>query len=255
MGFNSVAHIVVIGGIDPSGGAGLVRDALTAEALGARVSLVGSAWTLQTVGGQASLEPRSPDDFGLALRQALAQASPPRAVKIGVIANPVLAATAADILNDWPSVPVVFDPVLGASAGGSLFSGSGAPLATDLGPLLRRTDLLTPNVAEALALAGPLDPMTALLTLGPRNVLIKGGHLQGPAVDHLNGAVGCHRFESPRFHPTHPQGPRGTGCALATAISIGLAQDLPLPEAISRAKSWLSEKIRDARMVGPELRL
>lgn len=255
MGYDPLTHIVVIGGIDPSGGAGLIRDALTAEALGCTATFVGSAWTLQGPDGFASLEPRSTAAFGVALRHALDQVRHPGALKIGVIATPALAAAAAAILAERPDLPVVFDPVLRSSAGGQMFCGTDAGLAADLAPLLERTDLLTPNLAESVSLGGSSGSAAAILALGPKNVLVKGGHLEGPAVDRLDGVVGHHRFESPRFHPTHPQGPRGTGCALATAIAIGLARGLLLPEAISGAKSWLSGRIQAARPVGAELRL
>ncbi len=244
-------HVVAVGGLDPSGGAGLVRDLLTAEALGARAMLVGTAWTRQDESGVKGFEPRSPDMVRAGLESALAGCPPCRtAVKIGMVAGAGIAAAIVSGLQDWPG-PVVFDPVLGASGGGSLFEGTPA----DLLPLVRRAILVTPNLAEAAWLTGlaveTLDharhAAQALAAWGPAAVLVKGGHLRGPATDVLHSSTGERLFEGTRLPG---RSPRGTGCALATAIAVELARGQPLEQAVDAAKAWLAGRIQAAVAVG-----
>lgn len=241
-----------MGGLDPGGGAGLVRDAATARALGAGVVLIGTAWTDQSRHGVRGFEPRDPARLRDAAETALAGAA---AVKIGMVATPQLAEAILAALAGFGG-PVVFDPVLAASSGGSLFRGQPA----DLLPLVRRATLTTPNLAEAAALAGmtvtSLDQARtaarALVAAGAPAVLVKGGHLAGTATDLLVNAAGEESFEAVRLPGPSP---RGTGCALATALAVELGRGRPLREAVAAAKGWLHERIRDARMVGDELQL
>jgi hydroxymethylpyrimidine/phosphomethylpyrimidine kinase len=255
------ATVVAIGGLDSSGGAGLIRDYLTGQALGVTVVLVGTAWTLQTAAGVASVDVRAPDRLQQAVRAALgAVRGGGVAVKVGMVAAAPQVAALVAALEGFAG-PVVFDPVLRASSGGVLFDGDPAQLL----PLLARATLVTPNLAEAEALTGaPVasadDARRAarrLLELGARAVLIKGGHLPGDADDLL--AVGGdpaaapaeHLLRAPRLpNPT----PRGTGCALATAIAAALARPLPLPlpEAVAEAKRWLHARIAAAHTTGGE---
>src|SRR5687768_15935938 len=104
-----------MGGLDPGGGAGLVRDAATARALGAGVVLIGTAWTDQSRHGVRGLEPRDPARLRDAADAAIAGAS---AVKIGMVATPQLAEAILAALAGFGG-PVVFAPVLAASSGGS----------------------------------------------------------------------------------------------------------------------------------------
>jgi hydroxymethylpyrimidine/phosphomethylpyrimidine kinase len=244
-------HVVAVGGLDPSGGAGLVRDLLTAEALGARAILVGTAWTRQDERGVKGIEPRSPDMVREDLEQALA-ASPLRrtAVKIGMVAGPSIATAILSGLEAWQG-PVVFDPVLAASGGGSLFEG--APV--DLLPLVNRATLVTPNLVEAAWLTGlaveTLDharqAARVLAAWGAAAVLVKGGHLCGPPTDVLRSPAGERLYEGTRLPGSSP---RGTGCALATAIAVGLARGEPLEQAVDAAKVWLAGRIQAAVTIG-----
>ena len=244
-------HVVAVGGLDPSGGAGLVRDLLTAEALGARAILVGTAWTRQDESGVRGVEPRSPDLVRAGLEQALALCPPRRtAVKIGMVARGGIAAAIISGLRAWRG-PVVFDSVLGASGGGSLFEGTPA----DLLPLVSRATLVTPNLAEAAWLTGLVvetleharQAAQALAASGSAAVLVKGGHLGGPATDVLRSPAGERLYEGTRLPG---KSPRGTGCALATAIAVGLARDQPLEQAVGAAKAWLADRIQAAVAIG-----
>ena len=127
---STLGVIVVVGGVDPGGGAGLLRDVTTATALGARSHAVETAWTEQGP-GLHRVEPRAPEAVRTALAEALA-AHRPAAVKIGMAVGPATAAALVEALGDY-SGPVVVDPVLAPSRGGALWAG----LPRELLPLLR----------------------------------------------------------------------------------------------------------------------
>ncbi len=246
-------RLIAVGGLDPSGGAGLVRDFLTARAWSANSILVTTAVTTQTSQAVLGIEPRPAnrvhDALALALRGAPAGTI---AVKVGMVATTEIVAAIVDALDGFEG-PVVFDPVLRASSGGSLFAGAPA----DLLPLGRRASIMTPNADEAAALSGRpagtvqegVSAAAELRRLGARAVLLKGGHFQGEAdaTDILSTPGGERLFRAPRLPG---KSPRGTGCALATAIAVELAGGRPLDEAVSGAKTWLHEQIRNARQDG-----
>ncbi len=241
--------------MDPGGGAGLLRDVATARARGALARAVGTAWTEQGRGVH-EVEPRSPAAVARGLELALARG--PGAIKVGMAVGP---ATAAAILGalEGCAVPVVVDPVLASSRGGPLWAARPA----DLLPLVYRASLATPNAGEAAALTGlPVTTVEEaelaarkLVAGGARAVLVKGGHLgegDEAVTDVLVSAGGARRFSRPR---TAGPTPRGTGCALATAIAIELARGAPLEAAVQIAGDWLAGAIRDATTVGEERRL
>jgi hydroxymethylpyrimidine/phosphomethylpyrimidine kinase len=241
-------YVVAIGGLDPSGGAGLARDLLTAMALGGQAVLVGTAWTRQDERGARGIEPRHPNMLQAAIEHALESCDPERtAVKIGMTGNGTLIAAIVSGLNAWTG-PVVFDPVLGASSGGTtLFQGAPA----DMLPLVHRATLVTPNLAEASWLTG--QPVSTreeahraartLSSWGKTSILVKGGHLDGPPVDVLASPEGEQLFEGVRLPG---KSPRGTGCTLATAIALKLAAGHPLAQAVHAAKGWLAARIAAA---------
>ena len=253
---HSGAHVVLVGGIDPGTGAGLARDLLTAQSLGARSTLVGTAWTVQGPASRHSVEPRGAEGVASALADALAQAGTLRtAAKIGMLATASIARAVLSALADWPR-PIVFDPVLRASSGGLLYDG----MREIIIELARRATLLTPNLAEAAWLLGSpvqseADARLAakeLVKLGIAAVLVKGGHLEGEATDVLCTRAGERLLSSPRIPGPSP---RGTGCALATAIAVNLAGGADLEAAVRLAKTWLRERIASAQPTGSESHL
>jgi hydroxymethylpyrimidine/phosphomethylpyrimidine kinase len=241
--------VVAIGGLDPGGGGGLARDLSTGRTLGVVVTLIGTAWTDQSPAGVRSFEPRTPAGVGAAVGRAVEGAA---AVKIGMVGTAEVAAAIVEGLGSYTG-PVVFDPVLGATSGGPLFRGS----PTGLMSLVRRATLTTPNLAEAAALTdtaveGVEDAARVarrLVEAGAAAVLVKGGHLPGDAIDVLMTGGGEARFAAARIPGPSP---RGTGCALATALAVELGRGRPLRQAVAAAKSWLGEQIRAAARVGDE---
>jgi hydroxymethylpyrimidine/phosphomethylpyrimidine kinase len=246
---------VAVGGVDPGAGAGVLRDLLTARALGARTVVVGTAWTVQD--DQAvSVEPRAPEKVRQAVAAALAcDAATPTAVKIGMVATDGVAQAVLAGLAGFAG-PVVFDPVLRASRGIPLYTGERQTVLA----LARQATLLTPNLDEAgwlleRSLRTPDEARAAarsLCGLGIAAVLVKGGHLAGEATDVLCTSAGETLYSSPR-HPG--PSPRGTGCALATTIAVELAAGHTLEEAVATAKTWLGERIAGATIVGNERHL
>jgi hydroxymethylpyrimidine/phosphomethylpyrimidine kinase len=238
--------VVAIGGLDSSGGSGLVRDFLTAHTLGVRAVLVPTAWTIQQ-GGAVKTSLRPADDARQDVLSVLAGLPAAGvAVKVGMLGSPALMAAVLAALRGYRG-PLVMDPVLATSTGHRLFNGQ----PDDLGPLLARATLVTPNIGEAAALADQMvsDTETArraaerLRQRGAGAVLVKGGHLAGEAVDLLLDAEGAITLAAPRVPGKDP---RGTGCALATAIATELARGRPLREAVAIAKRWLHERIAAA---------
>ena len=254
--------MVAIGGLDPRGASGLVRDFVTIRALGAEPYLVPTAFTVQGASGVERVDLRGADE----LRQALAAAlTPPTSdvasgrpmtVKVGMVGGAALVPVIVEALAGFTGA-VVHDPVLAASRGGRLYEGD----LTALDGLLARADLVTPNLSEAAALSGVAvtDLESArlaarhLLARGARAVLVKGGHMAGHqatgAADLLVSAGGEEVFSAARVTGKDP---RGTGCALASAIAVGLARGASLRVAVAEAKRWVHERIVAAARVGDE---
>ncbi len=234
--------VLAIGGTDSSGGAGLSRDAAMATRMGFLLKPVVTAVTAQTDRAVHRVSPMPLDLLDAQLRAALAEPRP-QAVKIGMVASSEQVARLAELLP--ADLPLVLDPVLRASSGGDLTPAEG------LRPLLRRAALLTPNLSESARLSGLPEAVAeaelhdqgaALLALGPRAVLLKGGHGRGAeCIDHLFTGATHRRFTGPRL----PVSRRGTGCGLATAIACALTQGATVPEACRLGKAavttWLSE--------------
>jgi len=224
--------VLVLAGLDPSGGAGLLADAEAIRAMGARPLCVATALTVQTTRAARSFKAVDAALIADSMR-ALLEEEDVRAIKIGMVGDASNARAIRALLP--PGMPIVVDPVLAASSGTSLFSGSPRDLLE-----LARGALLTPNLAEAEALlGGPADART-LLARGPSAVLLKGGHLPGPPTDVLALPGNTESFSAARI----PVKARGTGCRLASAIAAGLARGMPLREAVIDARRYVREYLQ-----------
>jgi hydroxymethylpyrimidine/phosphomethylpyrimidine kinase len=224
--------VLILAGLDPSGGAGLLADAEAVRAMGARPLCVATALTVQTTRAARRYESVSPSLIEESVR-ALLEEEDVRAIKIGMVGN---AANASAIRKLLPGgLPIVVDPVLRASSGASLFDGPPDALLQ-----LARGAILTPNIPEAeLLLGGPGDA-ELLLARGPCAVLLKGGHAEGDPVDVLATPQGTTRFQAPRI----PRTRRGTGCRLASALSALLARGIPLQEAVPPARNHVRQYLQ-----------
>ncbi|WP_417741083.1 bifunctional hydroxymethylpyrimidine kinase/phosphomethylpyrimidine kinase [Salipiger sp.] len=235
------ARVLCIGGIDSSGGAGLLRDAATLTAMGLESCAAVTAVTAQS--DKAVREVQLMPPALVASQIAAACEGPVDAVKIGMLGSAALVDAIARAL---PDRPVVLDPVLVSSSGRALLDEGG--IAALLAHLVPRATLLTPNLPELDALAAALgcSPAQAIGRLqdsGCGAVLVKGGHDLTPqdATDRLyHRASPVAEFHAPRLDAAL----RGTGCQLASAIAGGLAQGLDMERAVSEAKRRLTARFR-----------
>ncbi len=255
-------RVLTIAGSDSGGGAGIQADLKTMLACGVHGMSVITAVTAQnSIGVQGVWELPSAaveaqfhsvlDDIGV------------DAVKTGMLATPELVVTVARLLERLPlNTPVVIDPVGMSKHGDPLL----APDAVEvvLKELLPLATIVTPNLHEVAQLTGVTvtsestmrHGADALLAHGPKWVLIKGGHLTGPATDLLTDGDQEFRFESERLDNRHTH---GTGCTLASAIASFLAiqarreprnERLDPPSAVQQAKEYVTGAIRSGFALG-----
>jgi hydroxymethylpyrimidine/phosphomethylpyrimidine kinase len=239
---NGPPAVLTIAGSDSGGGAGIEADLRTFAAHGVHGLCAITAVTAQNTRAVEAIEPMSPRIVEAQIDAVLADFDV-RAVKIGMLATPGIVRVVARALARRPRVPVVLDPVLVATTGGRLSTADLAP--TLRRHLLKRADLVTPNVPEvesllARRLKGANDlPAAAadLLGLGARAVLLKGGHLAGRRVRDLlalrDGTLQW--FEHARINAEG----HGTGCTLSSAIASNLASGNALEDAVRRAIDYV----------------
>ena len=244
------ATVLLVAGLDPSGGAGLAADLEALAVVGARGWPVAAALTAQGPRGVRGWSP-VPEGMLLAQVDALLDGAPrrPGAVKTGMLGTAALARALAARLahRDLSRVPLVVDPVLLSSSGTLLLDLDEASPAEALGPLIERARVVTPNLDELRALTGltvedDQAAVAAARRLGARAVLVKGGHRQGAPVDLLVEGRRVTRFTGRRRSGTA----RGTGCRLASALAGLLAAGASLEEAVRGAKQVV-ERYLDAR--------
>ncbi|WP_312161223.1 bifunctional hydroxymethylpyrimidine kinase/phosphomethylpyrimidine kinase [Phenylobacterium sp.] len=248
----TLGRVLIIAGSDSGGGAGIQADIKTVTMLGGYAATAITAVTVQNTLGVTGVHPIPPQVVEAQARAVLDDIGAD-AVKTGMLGDVAMVETVARILGGAP-VPAVVDPVMVAKGGSNLL----APEAVDAVRvlLIPRAGLLTPNAPEAQALTGlaveSLDDQRrageALLKLGARAVLMKGGHVPGETVtDLLLTPDGETTYEGERLHTRHTH---GTGCTLASACATGLAQGLPLTQAVARAWAYVHEAMRAAPGLG-----
>ena len=240
--------MLILAGLDPSGGAGLLADAEAVRAAGARPLCVATALTAQTTRHMHGFQPLAPA-LAVQTAEALIEEEPVRAIKVGMVGTSAMARAIAGLLGH-AALPAVVDPVLAASSGAALFQGGPAAAREAYGALWPHA-VITPNAPEARVLLDLADePRDAaaleraareLVRRGAKAALVKGGHASGAeSIDVLCSADGCDRLVAPRVAGTA----RGTGCRLASAIAAGLAWGKPLPDAARSAKRFVLEYLQ-----------
>jgi hydroxymethylpyrimidine/phosphomethylpyrimidine kinase len=244
-------RVLVVAGSDSGGGAGIQADIKTVTALGGYAATAITALTAQNTQGVFGVH-AVPVDFVQTQMRLVIDDIGADCVKTGMLHSAEVIRAVVEVLQERiPGVPLVVDPVMVAKGGEPLLQ----PAAVDAvrAVLLPRASVITPNLPEAETLlgrkiAGAEDmprAAQALLALGPKAVLLKGGHLPGDRItDVLAVAGGSGRtFSNPRIDTRHTH---GTGCTLASAIATGLAQNMALVEAVERARDYVLEAIRGA---------
>ncbi|HEX9170701.1 MAG TPA: bifunctional hydroxymethylpyrimidine kinase/phosphomethylpyrimidine kinase [Roseiarcus sp.] len=256
-----LAVALTIAGSDSGGGAGIQADLRTFAALGVYGASVVTALTAQNTRGVRTIH-HPPPTIVAAQIYAVLEDFDVAAIKIGMLGNAETGGAVAEMLRKLTSPArgegsaafVVYDPVMIASSGAALSRvGFVEAIRRDLLPLV---DCLTPNLYEAAALldeaaarseADMARQGAALLKLGPRAALMKGGHLVGDeAVDLLVTAQGVRRYAAPRIASRNLH---GTGCTLSSAIAANVVLGMALPKAMTTAKAFVGEAIERGREV------
>ena len=244
------AIAVTIAGSDSGGGAGIQADLKTFSALGVYGASVITALTAQNTLGVAAIHD-VPADFVRAEIDAVFSDLAVDAVKIGMLSQPVVIEAVAAGLAAHGAERIVLDPVMVAASGDPLIAPDA--IRTLIEVLIPHAFVITPNLPEAARLLD-CDPARneaemiaqgeALLKLGPRAVLVKGGHGEGAeSVDILVTEQGSRRFAAPRLTTRNTH---GTGCTLSSAIASGLAKGLELDDAVAAAKTYVAAAIAAA---------
>lgn len=234
---------------DPSSGAGIQADILTIASMGCHPLTVVTAITVQDTSGVDDVQAV---DAELVMNQArtVLEDMPVAAFKIGMLGSVENIAVIAEIIADYPEIPLVFDPVLSSGRGDELTNEDMVDAMREL--LIPQTTVLTPNSLEARRLAQDDDneedsPDLAecakrIAQSGCEYVLITGTHENTPKViNTLYDETGVVHSESwPRLHGIY----HGSGCTLASAIAALLANGLPVEEAVREAQEYTWETLK-----------
>ena len=247
-------RVLIVAGSDSGGGAGIQADIKTVTALGAYAATAVTALTAQDTRGVHAVH-EVPAAFVADQMRVVLDDIGADALKTGMLHRPdIVAAVVETLAHRSGRTPLVVDPVMYAKGGAPLLdeAARGPLVAT----LLPRARVVTPNIPEAAHLAGMTiageDDMRRagekILALGPRAVLVKGGHLEGTGlVDLLIDGDGVRRFTGARIDSRNTH---GTGCTLASAIAAGLAQGRDLEDAVARGRDYVARAIAAAPGLG-----
>ena len=248
----TVPKALTIAGSDSGGGAGIQADLKTFSAFRVFGTSVLTAITAQNSVGVHGVH-ELPPAFVRAQLDAVLSDFGADAVKIGMLSSAAIAGAVAEGLGAHPHGPIVLDPVMIAKSGDPLLEP--AARAALIKAMLPLADLVTPNLPEASALAdmtvndepSMVDAARRIFALGPRAVLVKGGHLADSATDILWDGTRITRYAAPRVGSASPH---GTGCTLSSAIVAGLARGRALDDAIREAKAYVTAAIREGFAAG-----
>jgi hydroxymethylpyrimidine/phosphomethylpyrimidine kinase len=238
---------------DPSGGAGLQADILTLASMGCHPLSVVTAITVQDTLGVEGIQTVDAEWVADQAR-CLLEDMPVDAFKIGVLGSVETIAAIAEIISDYPDVPLILDPVLASGRGDEFANDEMMHAMREL--LLPHTTILTPNSIEARRLAdmddddGAALPLCAerLIAMGAEYVLVTGTHeTTAEVVNTLYGKDGIVRTDS---WARLPGSYHGSGCTLASAIAAMLANGLDLPEAVREAQDYTWHTLKKAYRPG-----
>ena len=247
--------VLVFAATDPSGGAGLQADLLTLASMGCHPLSVVTGITVQDTTG---VEDVLAMDAEWVVDQArcILEDVPVAVFKLGVLGSVEIIAAIAEIVADYPEVPLILDPVLTSGRGDELASEEMLEALRDL--ILPQTSLVTPNTLELMRLAYDEAPeeerpdyaraAMEVLESGCEFVLVTGTHAPGvQVVNTLYGREGVIR--SDRWERL-PGSYHGSGCTLSSAIAASPAQGLPIPEAVAEAQDYTWQTLKEGYRLG-----
>jgi len=243
---------LTIAGSDSGGGAGIQADLKTFSAFRVFGMSVVTAITAQNSVGVQGVHNVPPEFVSMQLDSVLSDFGTD-AAKCGMLSTAAIIRVVAAKLREYRVEKLVVDPVMIAKSGDALLERDAREaLIAEVLPLAL---VVTPNLHEASALGGiPIgsredmeEAARKIGKLGPRHVLVKGGHLKGEAVDILFDGREFTAFSVPRIESANTH---GTGCTFSAAIAAGLAQGRPLTEAVREAKAYVTRAIREGFSAG-----
>ncbi|SIS00905.1 bifunctional hydroxymethylpyrimidine kinase/phosphomethylpyrimidine kinase [Microbacterium sp. RURRCA19A] len=244
-----IPRVLSIAGTDPTGGAGVQADLKSISAFGGYGMAAVTALVAQNTLGVREVHV-PPTDFLTAQLRAVSDDVEIDAVKIGMLGSAEVVAVVAQWLTATRPPVIVLDPVMIATSGDRLLDADAEAAVRDL---CRLADLVTPNLPELAVLVG--EPVAAdwdtavaqaqaLAARTDTAVLLKGGHLTGEeSPDAIVDAAGIHPVPGRRVATPHTH---GTGCSLSSAMATLAAHGLPWPDALVRAKRWLTGALENA---------
>lgn len=243
---------LTIAGSDSGGGAGIQADLKTFHRFGVYGASVLTAVTAQNTRGVAAVHP-VPLDVVRRQIDVVVEDLRPAALKTGMLATAALVDLVAEAMERHALERLVVDPVMAATSGDRLLDRDAEARVREA--LLPRAALVTPNLHEAEILAGiPVrdedgmrEAARALVEAGAGAALVKGGHLEGEAVDVLWDGARERVWRRPRLDTRHTH---GTGCTLSAAVAAGLASGAPLEDAVDRALRFVARAIASAPGLG-----
>jgi len=247
-----IPKALTIAGSDSGGGAGIQADLKTFSAFQVFGMSVLTAVTAQNSVGVQGVENLPPAFVARQLESVLSDFGTD-AAKCGMLSTAPIIEAVADTLAARPIDRLVVDPVMVAKSGDALLQPDARKALIER--ILPLAMVVTPNLPEAAVLAGmPVETEADMKeaarrihALGPRHVLVKGGHLEGAAVDLLWNGRETIAFSVPRIPSANTH---GTGCTLSAAIAAGLARGRALADAIRDAKAYVTRAIRDGFSLG-----
>jgi hydroxymethylpyrimidine/phosphomethylpyrimidine kinase len=251
---------LAIGGLDPGGGAGILADARAISRAGAFACAATSLLTVQSTSGVKAVTPLSAKEL-IAMCTEVLRVQDVRAIKVGALGSEENVRKVGELLAIHKDIPSVVDTVMLPTRGrGRLLTEDAVAIMKK--QLLKRATLVTVNAPEAAALTGlrvtrvdeAEKAAQALLKLGAKAVLLKGGHLSGDkATDLLVTEKGVEKFKAKRLELPAPV--HGAGCTLASLIAGRLARGEGLYEAIEWSKETHHEALEEVADVGGDLRV
>ena len=239
--------VLTISGFDGSGGAGIQADIKTISALGCYATSVLTALPVQNTQGVKKIFPIPVEAVSEQL-DAILEDIVLDAIKIGMVHTPQLVDTIVTVLEKYPDIPVVFDPVMVATSGHHLIQAK--TIDTIVEKLLPRSTVITPNMDEAAVIAKMKvetvkDMELAgnhIKQLGGKNILLKGGHQKTAKIISLllDEKNNYHSFE---FNKVDTENTHGSGCTLSSAIASYMAQGKELLEAVMLGQQYVFNAI------------
>lgn len=244
--------VLTIAGSDCSGGAGIQADLKTFSAHGVFGMSVIVSVVAENTSRVIDIQDITPDMIQKQI-DAVFEDIEVDAVKIGMLSTPVCMRAVAEKLQQYGPKNVVVDPVMVAKNGSPLMDPNSVDSLIQL--IIPLADVLTPNIPEAEKITGKtigsLAEMKAaaeeIYKMGCKNVIVKGGHAIGNAVDVLYDGNRFYEFET---HRIETKNTHGTGCTFSSAIASNLALGLTIPQAVERAKRYVTTAIEHALEIG-----